>query len=227
VKRTIFITGTDTGVGKTVLTALLLLHLRQNKIKALALKPFCSGDRRDVDILQSLQPGDLADEVMNPYFYSLPVSPLAAQKGTRRHLSLKEIRQRLREAGKSAECLLIEGAGGVMVPIAKDLLIVDLIADLGCEVFLVAKNQLGTINHTLLSVESLKKRGIARIKIILMDSAQPDVSSRTNKNVLSALLPGIEISQLPFLPKKPNKISHLLMAEKKYRKILARMVLDN
>src|SRR2546428_187372 len=64
----IFITGTDTNAGKTLLAALLLVHLRKNGYRALAMKPFCTGDRHDVRLLQELQPGEIPDEVMNPYY---------------------------------------------------------------------------------------------------------------------------------------------------------------
>ena len=78
--KIIFITGTDTGVGKTLLTALLLHHLRQTGVHALAMKPFCSGGRADVRLLQSLQRGELSDAEMNPFYFAEPIAPFVAAK---------------------------------------------------------------------------------------------------------------------------------------------------
>ena len=72
--RSFFITGTNTGAGKTILTALLLHHLRESGVDALALKPVCTGPRDDVRLLQSLQPGGVRNDLMNPFYYKTPVS---------------------------------------------------------------------------------------------------------------------------------------------------------
>ena len=73
--KILFITGTDTGAGKTTLTALLLAHLRSQGLTALAMKPVCTGPRSDVRLLQSLQRGELSDDEMNPFWYQMPVAP--------------------------------------------------------------------------------------------------------------------------------------------------------
>src|SRR5205823_6159208 len=87
-RRAIFITGTDTGVGKTVLTACLLHHLLQSGMDVLAMKPFCSGSRADVDLLQALQGSRLPDQEMNPFYFSDPVAPLVAARQARRKILL-------------------------------------------------------------------------------------------------------------------------------------------
>src|SRR5579862_6832824 len=108
-KKIIFITGTDTGVGKTLLTALMLHHLRQAGVHALAMKPFCSGGRGDVRLLQSLQPGALSDAEMNPFYFAKPVAPLVAQKGWRA-IRLREVIKKIGEVQRQCDCLLIEGS---------------------------------------------------------------------------------------------------------------------
>ena len=80
--KILFITGTDTGAGKTVLTALLLAHLRSQGVNALAMKPVCTGPRSDVRLLQSLQRGELSDDEMNPFWYQTPVAPIVAATTT-------------------------------------------------------------------------------------------------------------------------------------------------
>src|ERR1051326_5574870 len=93
--RTIFITGTDTGVGKTVLTGLLLAHLRAIGGHAMALKPFCSGSRKDVDLLYALQDGELAAEAINPFYFREPVAPLIAARQHGRLLPLGQVLEQL------------------------------------------------------------------------------------------------------------------------------------
>ena len=225
-KRVIFITGTDTGVGKTVLTALLLMHLRQRKINALALKPFCSGGREDVKLLQGIQPGELADNEVNPYFFPEPVAPIAS-KNKKRGLSVEKIVKKIDKIAENTDVLLVEGAGGVMVPITPRIFIADIIAALSCEVLLIARNQLGTLNHTSLSIECLEKRGVKKLKIILVDPAKKDVSSRSNKRILRSLFPRHEIFSIPHSSKTPNKIGHLAGFAKKNKKTLARLMVDH
>src|SRR5581483_3100804 len=81
--RILFITGTDTGVGKTLLTAMLLHHLRVAGRRTLAMKPFCSGGRDDVELLHALQDGELTADEINPFYFSEPTAPLVALR--RRH----------------------------------------------------------------------------------------------------------------------------------------------
>src|SRR5881397_3787146 len=76
----IFVTGTDTGVGKTIFAASLLWQLRSGRTNALGMKPFCSGSRNDAKLLQKIQPGELSDEEVNPFFYKDAVAPLVAQR---------------------------------------------------------------------------------------------------------------------------------------------------
>lgn len=205
--KIIFITGTDTGVGKTVLTALLLRHLRQRGIRALAMKPFCSGGRGDVRILQSLQKGELSDDEMNPFYFHAPVAPLVELSKTKKNIPLGHVIKKIRSIEKKCERLLIEGSGGSMVPLGKGYLVEDLIAKLNCPVILVARNRLGTINHTLLTVARLQAIGIRknRIKVVLMGGPARDVSTRTNEIMLKSLLGGIELQSLPNLGKSWKK----------------------
>src|SRR6202453_918846 len=99
-KKIIFITGTDTGVGKTLLTALLLHHLRQSGCPALAIKPFCSGGRADVRLLQSFQRGELTDAEVNPFYFSAPVAPLVELQQTKRDISLNKVVAHIRRIQK-------------------------------------------------------------------------------------------------------------------------------
>ena len=225
---TIFVTGTDTGVGKTVLTSLLLLHLRQRNVNALALKPFCSGGREDVAMLQALQPGILADDEVNPFFYSEPVAPFVATRSTTTApVSLRYIRRYIRQMEARADLLIVEGAGGLMVPLEKKLFIADIVEDMQCSVVVVGRNQLGIINHTLLTVEALRARKVSKVSVVLFDVRKPDVSSKNNMQVLRKLIPSVPFFSLPRFRENVNKINGLVAVEKKYRKTLAQIVGHN
>lgn len=206
-KKIIFITGTDTGVGKTLLTALLLRHLRASGGRALGMKPFCSGGREDVRMLQAVQRAELSDAEVNPFYFAAAVAPLVELEKTRRNISLKQVVAKIKRVGKKCERLLIEGSGGLMVPLGKVYLVEDLIAELDCRVIVVARNQLGTINHTLLTVARLRTRGIKRRNVIvaLMCGPKTDASSASNERILRQLLKPISIVQVPNLARHGAK----------------------
>src|SRR5260221_11161888 len=117
--RTVFITGTDTGVGKTLLTALLLQHLLDTGVEALAMKPFCSGGRADVELLQAIQNSRLPDDAVNPFYFAESVAPLVAARKLRCRISLAQVLQKIRAVESRCERLLIEGSGGLMAPLGE------------------------------------------------------------------------------------------------------------
>jgi dethiobiotin synthetase len=203
-RKIIFITGTDTGVGKTVLTALLLHHLRQSSINVLAMKPFCSGGRGDVELLQSLQPGQLSDAEMNPFYFSQPLAPLMATKNEKRKpISMAETLAAIRRVALRCDRLLVEGSGGLLVPVGNRFTIADLIAKLDCQVIVVGHNRLGTINHTLLTIKHLKTFCFAakRVKVVLMQPQNPDLSAANNAEIIAEMIRPIPVITLPFLGK--------------------------
>jgi dethiobiotin synthetase len=220
-KKIIFITGTDTGVGKTLFTGLFLNYLRTKGVHALAMKPFCSGGRDDVELLQSLQRGELLDEEMNPFYFKEPVAPLIAAKKEGRRIKLHDVVKRIGEVQKKCDCLLIEGVGGLLVPLGEDFTVADLISELACGVLVVSRNRLGTINHTCLTMEALNKRGIKGANIILMSELQADCASKTNHDALKKLLRPGRVLRVPFLGKKAIRLEVIKKNHIKLKKTLA------
>lgn len=219
----IFVTGTDTGVGKTFLVSMLVHHLRQDGVHALAMKPFCSGGRDDVKSIQSVQRGELTDDEVNPFYFPEPVAPLVSLQYRGKEIGLREVVQRVRRVQKRCQTLVIEGSGGLLVPISEGLVVLDLIRELHCKVIVVGRNRLGTINHTLLTVNTLKQSGLRDITVVLMDSKRLDVSSLTNVTVIRGIL-DLPIWRIPFLT---NKYKGFLMVEdrcKKIKKVLAQIL---
>lgn len=227
--KVIFITGTDTGVGKTVFTALLLHHLRSEGVRALAMKPFCSGGREDAELLHSLQGNEVTLDDVNPFYYSAPLAPWVAvqYENCGKHVSLKMVLKKISEQKKRCDVLLIEGSGGVLVPLGPGYTVLDLIAALNCEVFVVAKNKLGTINHTLLTVSALQTAGIERLAITLMALKKRDFSTRTNLDVLRKWVKSerrLRVTEVPFIGNRASSLRGITRAEKKIKKVLAGLV---
>ncbi|HWC58056.1 MAG TPA: dethiobiotin synthase [Verrucomicrobiae bacterium] len=221
--KIIFVTGTDTGVGKTIFTGLFVHHLREQGVHALAVKPFCSGSRADVRLLRAMQGAELNEDEINPFYFPEPVAPLVSARRSKRLISLSEVVQRLRKIARRCECLLVEGAGGLLVPLGEKYFVSDVIKRLKCDVILVSRNQLGTINHTLLTAGALKRFGVKNISVALMGTSKKDASVKKNAELLREFLGEIPVHEINFLGKNPNKIGVLKKSHKKVKKTLAGM----
>lgn len=222
--RIVFITGTDTGVGKTLLTGLLLHHLRQSDCHALAMKPFCSGTRADVEFLGAVQEGELTQDEINPFYFERPLAPLAAAREQHVAIKLPAVLRLISNLAKRCEWLLIEGIGGVMVPLGDGFCVLDVIANLGCSTVVVSRNKLGTLNHTILTVDAMQHAGIKGLRVVLMASQERDSTTGSNGRILSELLAPTPVVPIPFLGRNPARFPALKLSEKKVKKTLARIL---
>ena len=202
-----------------MLTALTLRHLRENGHDALAMKPFCSGSRADLRILSALQEHKLPDRLLNPYFFAKPVAPAACDKGPK--IALKDAVAQVSEAKRHCDYLLVEGAGGLMVPLGADWCVIDLIAELKCPVVIVAPNRLGTLNHTLLTVDALLNRRIQRQIVVMMNQRRSDASASTNMQILQQKRTFLNVIRLPYLGEKASQIRQLKKNATKLKKAIA------
>ncbi len=190
----LFLTGTDTGVGKTHVAGLLTRACRCAGLDTLALKPVCCGSRDDVDALAAASGfgGDL-DEI-NPVWLAAPVAPLVAAREEGRDVDTLSLTSWLAGHRARRQSLIIEGAGGWLVPLAPGLTMADLAVAFGFPVVVVVANKLGCLNHALLTVESIRARGIACAGLIINSPTRDDsVAFRTNANVLR------EVCDVPIL----------------------------
>ena len=195
-----FLTGTDTGVGKTFVTALLARALRRAGLDTIALKPICSGDRGDAEILRAACDGELGLDEVNPLWFQMPVAPHLAARHEGRAISIPALDAWFRSVAAGRQSVLVEGAGGWLVPIAEKALVADLAAALGLPVIVVVADRLGCVNHALLTIESIRARGLECRGIILnsmpRDSADTDLGNRamleefTDVPVLFEITPG-------------------------------------
>jgi len=160
---------------------------------------------------------------MNPFYFPEPIAPLVAARKHRRDIDLAEVVQRIRKIAVRCECLLIEGSGGLLVPVGKHYSLRDIIAQMDCEIVVIARNRLGTINHTLLTVKALRDAASGRIKVVLMDDKQPDLSSASNPRILREMLSPIQIFRMCFLGQTATKTGSVKKSCKKVKKMLARI----
>jgi dethiobiotin synthetase len=182
-----FITGTDTGVGKTYVTRLIVASLRAAGIDAVGYKPVASGDRGDAALLAEASGGLTLDEV-NPVFLQTPVAPYVAGLLENRTIDPAELISGYRRLAEAHRSVLVEGAGGWEVPIAPGCRIADLAEMLALPVIVVAGNRLGVINHVLLTVAAIQRRGLVCAGIVLNQlEDEMDTAMITNKGVIEDL----------------------------------------
>jgi len=171
--RGVFITGTDTGVGKTVVTAAIALHLKRKGVAVGVMKPIETGitnsgkARSDAARLQAIVDSDDALGAICPFQFELPLAPLAAAQAERREIDLGVIQKVYRLLARRYEYVVTEGVGGVHVPVGRKVEILDLIARLKFPVVVVGRSALGGVNHALLTVEALRRRRIPIAALVL------------------------------------------------------------
>ena len=185
-----FVTGTDTGVGKTYVSALLVRALRAAGHRAVGLKPICCGDRADAEILHTAAEGAISLDDVNPVWFRFPGSPYTAAIVENRQPDLDQIRDRFSRLRADGLTCIVEGIGGWRVPIRRDYFVSDFAAEFGLPVLVIAANRLGVLNHTLLTVESIRRSGLSCAGVILnsLHSQEDDPSTSTNLAVLEDLL---------------------------------------
>ena len=186
-----FITGTDTGVGKTYVTALLLAELRRRGVRAAAMKPIACGrdGRRDAERYAALMNDEQPLNVLNPVYLRHPLAPRVAAKLEHRTIDLRKVVASYQRLTANYQVVLVEGAGGLLVPIKRGYFVANLARELKLPVLVVARLGLGTINHTLLTVRQAQASGLTVAGIVLNDTVgdRRGLAARTNIEVLPAL----------------------------------------
>ncbi len=190
----LFIAGTDTGVGKTLVTAGLGLYLQERGRSCVAMKPIESGcewgaSTSDAVFLQQVLKSEAPLSDLNLYSLRAPLAPGVAAELEGVSLDLLRVRERFECLRTRHDWTLVEGAGGLMVPLGPRQTMVDLIELLKIPVLLVARLGLGTLNHTLLSLDYLQRRGIPVVGVVLNTTVshtqtQSDLSERYNEATL-------------------------------------------
>jgi dethiobiotin synthetase len=198
-KQMLFITSTDTGVGKTVLTVLLVKFLRARGVNATALKPICSGGRSDARKIFAAMDGALSLDEINPWHFRAAIAPLLAARRENKKVKLPQVLAHIRAARKCFDILLIEGAGGLLSPLGENFDSRDLILALRTTPIVVAQNKLGAVNRILLTLEALPRNVRAKARVVLMSPRKPDPATESNIKLLAEFFDGERIFTLPWL----------------------------
>ena len=178
--KSLFITGTDTDVGKTYVAAGLAVTLRRMKIDVGVMKPFAAGASQrngfkseDVEILANAAQVSDPENLINPQFFKMAASPYTASKDLRVKVNVKKVLNCFKKLSKLHSMLLVEGMGGIMTPILKDYFVTDLIKEMKIPAILVTRSKIGTINHTIMTVKMCKNYKIP-IKGIIINNFDSD-----------------------------------------------------
>lgn len=187
----IFVAGTDTGVGKTYVSASLLRGLRRAGIAAAGFKPICCGDRDDAELLAAASATGLPLNDVNPLWLRAPASPLAASMIENRPLDLDLLREKFGELRARFPFLVVEGVGGWEVPVTATLRMSELAVEFALPVLLVVENRLGCLNHTLLTLAAIQHAGLVCRGIVLNQRREPadeeSIATATNHSILESM----------------------------------------
>ncbi|HEX8085880.1 MAG TPA: dethiobiotin synthase [Solirubrobacteraceae bacterium] len=197
-----FVTGTDTGVGKTAVAASLCVSLRAAGHRVAAVKPVLTGldddGPHDHELLAEATGGDPLD--IAPVRFGPPASPHLAAELAGEPIDPVALVRHVEAAAATADVVVVEGVGGLLVPITPDYSVRDLAVDLGLPLVIAARPGLGTINHTLLTVEAARAAGLEIDRIVLTPwPSEPSAIERSNRDTIERLT-GVVVATLAPIP---------------------------
>ena len=200
----LFVTGTDTGVGKTHTVVQLLRILRAAGKTCAGFKPICCGDRQDAELLLRASDERFTIDEINPLWLKTPLAPLAAALAEKVNIDIDHLITSFETLQKRVEHVLVEGVGGWMVPIRRDYFVSDFAAALKLPVLIVAQNRLGCLNHTVLTVRSVAAHNLDCVGVALNTPPDGnDTAATTNADILRKIL------DVPVLPGLTEKVAEL------------------
>ena len=201
--KPLFITATDTDIGKTYVCAGLAHSLKKSGIDVGIMKPFACGTKQktgfssnDLTLLSEAAIINDTEELLNPFFFPIPASPYTAAKNLGVKIDIKHVLECFNKLDKIHDVMLVEGIGGIMTPILNDYTIINLIKDLQANTIIVTSSRVGTVNHTILTCNICKNMNIPVKGLIInnFDSTgypilelERDLSALTNLPVLCSL----------------------------------------
>jgi dethiobiotin synthetase len=204
----LFITGTDTGVGKTHVAAAIVRILKEQGIRVGAYKPAASGSRSgpagpiwdDVERLQSALGQEIAAERICPQRFHAPLAPPVAARQQGQVVDASLLRRGINWWTDRADVLVVEGAGGLLSPLTDTDSVADVARDLGFPLLVVARLSLGTINHTLLTLEAARNRRLDIAGIVFNQPAADDPDDRSTETNAEELRRRCDVPILAILP---------------------------
>ncbi|MGH7898314.1 MAG: dethiobiotin synthase [Candidatus Binatia bacterium] len=204
----LLITGTDTGVGKTLVGCALAAALSR-RMRVAVLKPAetgcheLEGELVPEDALRLREAAECRAslDVVCPFRYAEPLAPWLAAERAGRPISLERVRRCFEELRAVSDVVIVEGAGGLLVPLTRERSFADLAADLGLPLLIVVGSRLGALNQTLLTIECARRRGLDVVGIVLNQmTPDEDLAQATNGAALEKLIGASSLLTLSFLP---------------------------
>ena len=203
-----FVTGTDTGVGKTVVAGAIARCLLAAGRRVGVFKPLATGCRRTREGLVSEDTEFLAHcsnslnplEQINPVRYMAPLAPLVAAERAQRAVDWQQVQLGYENVTADNDLVVVEGIGGVMVPITKDYQVLDLMEDMALPVVVVASSRLGTINHTLLTIKACRDRKLKITGVVLnnYNADEASLAEETNPRVIAEVGEVAVLTVIPY-----------------------------
>jgi len=185
----LFITGTDTGVGKTHIAARLLHLLRASGVRCAGMKAICCGDRRDAEALLAAGSDCVTIDQVNPVWLKTPAAPIVGTLMEKVTIDIEHILAAFHALQDSVEHVIVEGTGGWLVPIRSDYFVSDLAAAMKLPVLVVAQNRLGCLNHAALTVRSVATYQLRCVGLVLNSTETTnDIAALTNADILKCIL---------------------------------------
>jgi len=211
-RRGIFVTGTDTGAGKSALAGTICATLAARGERVAAFKPAVTGLDEphgewppDHELLAGTASAGQSPDEVAPYRFGPPVSPHYAAELAGTRIERETLLEAARGAAEGSETLVVEGVGGLMVPLGADYLVRDLAVDLGLPLVVAARTGLGTINHTLLALEAARTAGLRVCGVVMTPwTADPEPIERSNRETVEWLA-GVRVSELA--PTDPSSLA--------------------
>jgi dethiobiotin synthetase len=227
VLKSCFITATDTGIGKTTITAAMAFALKSLGVNVGVMKPFATGTQQktgfkseDVTILANSAQSEDPEDLINPYFFPVPASPYTAANKLKADIDVDSVMERFEKLQALHDVVLVEGIGGILTPILKNYCIADLIKDMNLDTIVVTSSRIGTVNHTLLTLNVAQQYGL-KVRGLIINNTDPagydvddlknDLKNLSGVDILCTILHlnNVKISEVAEILKRSNLISQL------------------
>lgn len=217
-----FITGTDTGIGKSVITAGICRILRSKGYDIGVMKPVSTGGRDDAIFLKKQSDLNTSLDIINPFYFRHPIAPLFAAQLEHKTINISKILSAYRTLKKSHQGVIVEGAGGLLVPLKQNYLMADLIKDMKLPLIIVTRPTLGTINHTLLTINSAREYKL-NIKGFIVNYYDKNIEKGWTGKLSPAIIERISgvcyLGEIPYL----TKLDRSIIPHKPFESILKRL----
>jgi len=220
----IFVTGTDTGVGKTVVAAGIAGAMRRDGIDVGIMKPIATGipqengfKSSDAELLAKTAGSTDPESEINPVFLPLETSPLAASRALNIDIKLDAVFSAFKRLTGKHEFVIVEGIGGVMVPIKQNYFVIDMIKEMNIPVLIVCRAALGTLNHTLLTVRACREYDLTLAGIVVNGVRDNNILEKISAEMIRELTGIFVVGSIPFVDVfDKNNIVDLISKHVKY-----------